>query len=247
MGPRPTITAAPSEVALNTNFFITTPDAASISKVTMIRLGSVTHAFNQNQRLTELIFRPQAGGLEVQFPGGANITPSGHYMLFLVNSNGVPSVASIVKISFQTSGSNSIDDARYFVRVHYQDFLNRDPINAADRVGLMFWSRNITQCINDAGCRDVKRRDVSNAFWSSTDFRSRSDVIADGLVNPPGSPTTYNNHQFIRYCYRIYLRREPDASGWAFWENDLNRDNDYKRIERAFLVSGEYRNRFHQP
>jgi hypothetical protein len=114
-GPRPTITAAPSEVALNTNFFITTPDAASISKVTMIRLGSVTHAFNQNQRLTELIFRPQAGGLEVQFPGGANITPSGHYMLFLVNSNGVPSVASIVKISFQTSGSNSIDDARYFV------------------------------------------------------------------------------------------------------------------------------------
>ena len=246
-GPRPTITAAPSEVALNTNFFITTPDAASISKVTMIRLGSVTHAFNQNQRFTELIFRPQANGLEVQFPGGANLTPSGHYMLFLVNSNGVPSVASIVKISFQTTGSNSIDDARYFVRMHYQDFLERDPINAADRPGLVFWSRNITQCINDAACRDVKRRDVSNAFWSSTDFRSRADVIADGLVNPPGSPTTYNNHQFIRYCYRIYLRREPDPSGWAFWENDLNRDNDYKRIERAFLVSGEYRNRFNNP
>jgi hypothetical protein len=246
-GPRPTISAAPSEVALNTNFFITTPDAASISKVTMIRLGSVTHAFNENQRFTELIFRPQAGGLEVQFPGGSNLAPSGHYMLFLVNSNGVPSVASIVKISFQTGGSNSIDDARYFVRMHYQDFLDRDPINAADRPGLVFWSRNITQCINDVGCRDVKRRDVSNAFWSSTDFRSRPDVIADGLVNPPGSPTTYNNHQFIRYCYRIYLRREPDASGWAFWENDLNRDNDYKRIERAFLVSGEYRNRFHQP
>lgn len=246
-GPRPTITAAPSEVALNTNFFITTPDAASISKVTMIRLGSVTHAINQNQRMTQLVFRAQSGGLEVQFPGGANLTPSGHYMLFLVNSNGVPSVASIVKISFQTTGSNSIDDARYFVRMHYQDFLERDPINAADREGLVFWTRNITQCINDVGCRDVKRRDVSNAFWSSTDFRSRPDVIADGLVNPPGSPTTYNNHQFIRYCYRIYLRREPDASGWAFWENDLNRDNNYKRIERAFLVSGEYRNRFHKP
>jgi hypothetical protein len=246
-GPRPTITAAPSEVALNTNFFITTPDAASISKVTMIRLGSVTHAINQNQRMTQLVFRAQPGGLEVQFPGGANLTPSGHYMLFLVNSNGVPSVASIVKISFQTTGSNSIDDARYFVRMHYQDFLERDPINAADREGLVFWTRNITQCINDVACRDIKRRDVSNAFWSSTDFRSRPDVIADGLVNPPGSPTTYNNHQFIRYCYRIYLRREPDASGWAFWENDLNRDNNYKRIERAFLVSGEYRNRFHKP
>jgi hypothetical protein len=246
-GPRPTIGAAPSEVALNTNFFITTPDAASISKVTMVRLGSVTHAFNQNQRFTELIFRAKPGGLEVQFPGGANLTPSGHYMLFLINSNGVPSVASIVKISFQTTGSNSIDDARYFVRMHYQDFLDRDPINAADRVGLIFWSRQITQCINDVACRDVKRRDVSDAFWESTDFRSRPDVIADGLVNPPGSPTKYNNHQFIRYCYRIYLRREPDASGWAFWENNLNSDNNYKRIERSFLVSSEYRNRFHQP
>jgi Domain of unknown function (DUF1929)/Domain of unknown function (DUF4214) len=246
-GPRPTITAAPSEVSLNTNFFITTPDAASISKVTMIRLGSVTHAFNQNQRMTELIFKAKTGGLEVQFPGGANLTPSGHYMLFMVNSNGVPSVASIVKISFQTTGSNSIDDARFFVRMHYQDFLDRDPINANDRPGLAFWSREITQCINDAGCRDVKRRDVSDAFWESGDFRSRADVIADGLVNPPGSPTKYNNTQFIRYCYRIYLRREPDASGWSFWLNNLNSDNNYKRVERSFLVSGEYRNRFHQP
>lgn len=246
-GPRPTITAAPSEVSLNTNFFITTPDAASISKVTMIRLGSVTHAFNQNQRMTELIFRQGSGGLHVQFPGGANLTPSGHYMLFLVNSNGVPSVASIVKISFQTTGSNSIDDARYFVRMHYQDFLNRDPISAEDRPGLVFWTRNITQCGNDVACRDAKRRDVSDAFWESAHFRQRPDVIADGLVNPPGSPTKYNNSQFIRYCYRIYLRREPDAGGWSFWLNDLNRDNNYKRIARAFLLSGEYRNRFHKP
>jgi len=67
--------------------------------VTMVRLGSVTHAFNQNQRFTELIFRAKPGGLEVQFPGGANLTPSGHYMLFLVNSNGVPSVASILNDS----------------------------------------------------------------------------------------------------------------------------------------------------
>ncbi|HEX8721851.1 MAG TPA: galactose oxidase-like domain-containing protein [Pyrinomonadaceae bacterium] len=246
-GPRPTIGAAPSEVALNTNFFITTPDAASISKVTMIRLGSVTHAYDQNQRMTQLIFRAQPGGLEVQFPGGANLTPSGHYMLFLVNSNGVPSVASIVKISHQTTGSNSIDDARYFVRMHYQDFLERDPINANDRPGLVFWSRQITQCGNDAACRDAKRRDVSDAFWESGDFRARADVIADGLVNPPGSATKYNNHQFIRYCYRIYLRREPDAGGWAFWENSLNQDNDYKRLERNFLVSPEYRDRFHKP
>ena len=121
------------------------------------------------------------------------------------------------------------------------------PINAADRGGLVFWSRKITQCINDATCRDGKRTDVSDAFWNSGDFRSRPDVIADGLVNPPSSPTPYNNHQFIRYCYRIYLRREPDPGGWAYWENSLNQDNNYKRIEHDFLGSPEYRNRFHNP
>lgn len=245
-GARPTITSAPTVVNLNQMFFMGTPDGASISKVTMVRLGSVTHAFNQNQRISNLSFHVTAGGLNVQTPGGGNLCPPGHYMLFALNSNGVPSIAKIIQVTLPTNSNNSINDSSYIVRMHYQDFLGRDPISAADLGGMVFWTRQITQCGNDQACRDIKRADVSDAFWQSGDFRARADVIADGLVNPGGNPT-YNNHQFVRYCYRIYLRREPDASGWAFWEGTLNGNNNYKNVMKAFIAAGEYRNRFHSP
>jgi len=97
-GPRPTITSAPATVGYAANFFVGTPDAANISTVTLVRLGSVTHAFNANQRFLKLTFQPTAGGLTVQAPSTANLAPPGHYMVFILNANGVPSVASIVQI-----------------------------------------------------------------------------------------------------------------------------------------------------
>ena len=80
-------------------FFVETPDAASIAQVTWIRLGSVTHAFNQNQRINHLSFSPASGGLNVVTPSSGNLAPPGHYMLFIVNSDGVPSVASFVRVA----------------------------------------------------------------------------------------------------------------------------------------------------
>jgi hypothetical protein len=96
-GPRPMITSAPATVGYAANFFVGTV-AANISAVTLLRLGSVTHAFNANQRFLKLTFQPIAGGLTVQAPGTSNLAPPGHYMLFILDANGVPSVASIVKI-----------------------------------------------------------------------------------------------------------------------------------------------------
>ncbi len=58
----------------------------------------MTHAFNTNQRFLKLTFQPTGGGLTVQAPSTANLAPPGHYMVFIINANGVPSVASIVKI-----------------------------------------------------------------------------------------------------------------------------------------------------
>jgi hypothetical protein len=98
-GARPTITSGPSSVTYGQVFSVATPDAANISQVTWIRLGSVTHSFNQNQRLNHLQFAQATGGLNITAPANANLAPPGHYMLFLVNSNGVPSVASIIQIT----------------------------------------------------------------------------------------------------------------------------------------------------
>jgi hypothetical protein len=98
-GARPTITSGPSSVKYGQVFLVATPNAASISQVTWIRLGSVTHSFNQNQRLNHLQFAQATGGLNITAPANANLAPPGYYMLFLVNSNGVPSVASIIQIT----------------------------------------------------------------------------------------------------------------------------------------------------
>jgi hypothetical protein len=99
-GPRPTITSVSStSVKFGQTLNISTPDAASISQITFIRLGSVTHAFNQNQRLVHLQFTQISGGLQVTAPANGKVAPPGHYMLFLVNSSGVPSVAKIIQVT----------------------------------------------------------------------------------------------------------------------------------------------------
>jgi Domain of unknown function (DUF4214) len=55
---------------------------------------------------------------------------------------------------------NAIDDARFFVRQHYLDFLSREP----DQGGWDYWTGQITQCGSDTNCIHNKRVDVSNAF-----------------------------------------------------------------------------------
>ena len=96
-GPRPTIASAPATAKYGATEFVATPDAASISRVSLIRTGSVTHAFDQNARATSLGFTKTAGGIDVQMPANRNDVPPGYYMLFIVNGQGVPSVASFVR------------------------------------------------------------------------------------------------------------------------------------------------------
>jgi len=100
-GARPTITSAPQQVLYGQIFFVGTPSPQSIAGVNWIRLSSTTHGFNQNQRINHLSFSQTTGGLLVTAPANANLAPPGHYMLFLLNSSGVPSVAQILHVGLQ--------------------------------------------------------------------------------------------------------------------------------------------------
>jgi hypothetical protein len=97
-GARPTITNAPTMVGSGATFTVTTPNAAQITTVRIIRLGSVTHAFDQNGRALTLPFASSSGGISVTAPANANLAPPGHYLLFILNRNGVPSAGKIVQI-----------------------------------------------------------------------------------------------------------------------------------------------------
>ncbi|MEN3356580.1 MAG: hypothetical protein V7637_562 [Mycobacteriales bacterium] len=97
-GARPTVTSAPSTIQYASDFFVATPDAADIASVRLIRPAAVTHAFDENAQAIELPFTRTAGGLTVTAPANANLAVPGHYMLFLVNSKGVPSVAPFTRL-----------------------------------------------------------------------------------------------------------------------------------------------------
>jgi hypothetical protein len=97
-GRRPAITSTPASIGYGQTFFVSTPDATNIAKVSFIRLGSVTHSFDMNQRFMRLSFTATANGLNVTSPTNPNIAPPGHYMMFFLFANGVPSIGSIVRI-----------------------------------------------------------------------------------------------------------------------------------------------------
>ena len=92
---RPSISSVSSSTMNYASAFqVQTPDAASIASVVLVKTGADTHAFNMDQRLVGLSFTAGSGVLNVTGPPNSNIAPPGYYMLFLVNSSGVPSVAS---------------------------------------------------------------------------------------------------------------------------------------------------------
>lgn len=95
---RPQITDAPAELTYGAQFTVSTPRPGDVAQVTFVKLGSMTHAFNQSQRFMRLSFTADASQLTATAPANANLAPPGHYMLFLVGKNGAPSEARIVHI-----------------------------------------------------------------------------------------------------------------------------------------------------
>jgi Domain of unknown function (DUF1929)/Concanavalin A-like lectin/glucanases superfamily/Bacterial Ig-like domain (group 2)/Glyoxal oxidase N-terminus/Abnormal spindle-like microcephaly-assoc'd, ASPM-SPD-2-Hydin len=104
MATRPSISSAPSSISYGSSFAVTTPDAASIGSVVLIRNPTVTHAFGMDQREVVLSFSAGEGFLTVTAPPNGNIAPPGYYMLFLLNSSGVPSVAPFIQVTSASSG-----------------------------------------------------------------------------------------------------------------------------------------------
>lgn len=98
LAPRPAVTAVPATVDYATPFQITTPDAASIGKAGLVRLGAVTHSVDMDQRYVPLTYTAGSGVLNATGPANQNIAPPGMYMLFVVNADGVPSVAKMVTV-----------------------------------------------------------------------------------------------------------------------------------------------------
>jgi Domain of unknown function (DUF1929)/Bacterial Ig domain len=98
LAPRPEITSAPSKVPYGAALQIATPNASSIAKAALVRIGAVTHNTNMEQRYVPLSFTASGGSVTATVPTNPNVAPPGVYMLFIVDGAGVPSVARMIQV-----------------------------------------------------------------------------------------------------------------------------------------------------
>ena len=96
---RPSLTATPATITYGQTFSATTN--GNIASVVLIRESAATHAFDMSQRLIGLNFAVSNGTIGIAAPPNANIAPPGPYLLFVVNTNGVPSVGQVVMVAAQ--------------------------------------------------------------------------------------------------------------------------------------------------
>ena len=98
-GPRPCIEQAPKKLKLGECFTLHTPNAVDIKWISLVAPMATTHSYDSAQRLVDIPFkRDGACKLKACMVDCETLAPPGHYMLFLVDHKGVPSVASWVQV-----------------------------------------------------------------------------------------------------------------------------------------------------
>jgi hypothetical protein len=114
--------------------------------------------------------------------------------------------------------TNPIDDAPFFVRQQYADFLNRAP----DAGGLGYWSNEINKCGSDAQCRHDRRVGVADAFFFEAEFQQTGAFIYRIYKAGLGTRPTYA--QFIADRGRVLVGAGLDQSKTAFALTTVQRD-----------------------
>ncbi len=97
-GARPEVTGAPSAVGYGASFAVASADPAAVARVTFVRISSVTHGINLDQRFFELPFTTAGGAVVAEAPSDARLAPAGDYFVFLLNAQGVPSIGRRVRL-----------------------------------------------------------------------------------------------------------------------------------------------------
>ena len=96
---RPVISNSPVTVAHGATFTLNTPSANSIAEVVLMRPGAVTHGFNMSQLSIGCVISGRgATSLQVKAPSDGSVAPPGPYLLFIVDSARVPSVAAWIRV-----------------------------------------------------------------------------------------------------------------------------------------------------
>jgi hypothetical protein len=139
----------------------------------------------------------------------------------LVHSVAVPADLTGSQLRDVGWSFNPVGDVNFFVRQHYLDFLNREP----DASGLAFWRDDVFACGTDKACTEVKRVNVSAAFFLSIEFQQTGNLVYKmhkaGFGNLAGKPVAVRRADFINDTRAVGSTPAQVIVGTANWQQQL--------------------------
>jgi photosystem II stability/assembly factor-like uncharacterized protein len=128
---------------------------------------------------------------------------------------GTPSTATVTINDNDTVTSvNPLNQPGFFVRQHYLDFFSRE----SDPSGLGFWTDQITSCGSDSACIELRRINVSAAFFLSIEFRQTGYLVyrmyKAAYGNVPGGVVPLRFNEFLPDTQEIGLGVVVGQAGW---------------------------------
>jgi hypothetical protein len=129
---------------------------------------------------------------------------------------GTPHAAAltIMENDATSAGVNPVDETSFFVGGHYADFLGRE----ADASGWQFWTGEIESCGSNTQCREVKRVNVSAAFFLSIEFQQTGYLAycarKTAFGDLPGKPVPVTREELLRDVRVIGSELIVNADGW---------------------------------
>ena len=161
-------------------------------------------------------------------------------------SLGAPALATVTITDDATEpAANAIDDAHNFVGEHYHDFLNRQP----DQSGWDFWTNEITSCGSDQACIELKRINVSAAYFLSIEFQQTGYLVEriykTAFGDASGTSTFNGTHQLPVPIMR-FNEFLPDTQqiGQGVVVNVGNWQQQLENNKQAFALDFVQRSRF---
>lgn len=129
----------------------------------------------------------------------------------------------------------TINDSDFFVHTHYVDFLSRLP----DPAGFGFWDNEIRSCGTDPACIEIKRINVSAAFFISIEFQNTGFLVyrihKSAFGNLTGKPVPVTREVFMPDTRNI---ANGIVVGQAGWEQAI--ENNKVAFTQAFVQRPEF-------
>jgi hypothetical protein len=169
-----------------------------------------------------------------------------------LNGDGLPDLVSsgtnqltVLLNGCGAGAPNLVNDSAFFVRQHYLDFLGREP----DASGFNFWVGQIEGCGADAQCREVKRINVSAAFYLSIEFQGTGYLVERiykaAYGDAQGSSTFNGVHQLAVPIVRLNeFLPDTQAIGQGVIVNQTGWEQVLENNKQAFTSEFVQRSRF---